>query len=105
MGNVNGKANNTRSEEERCYSYPYSRGSADVRFQGASFRNQPERINRALSTESRFSNSRTAASGGILLQLIEEAQNQITVRESEVSQLRNHIQKLQILLGQLEQSE
>lgn len=106
-GNIDGENQNSCSwtEKERCHSYSYSRRSRKIRLEGESFRNQSKRVDRAHGTQPCFTNSRTATTGGILLQLIEEAQNQIAVRESEVLQLHIHVQKLRTLLDQLEQSE
>ena len=106
-GNIDGENQNcyTRTKEEGCYSYSDSRRNTEVRFESQSFRDKSKRVDRAYGTQPCFSDTRTANAGGNVLQLIEETQKQIALRQSELQHLEGYIQKLKLFLEQLEKIE
>lgn len=105
MGTIDGKTDNTRSEEEGCDRYTYSRRSRDARFQSAEFGNKQERIDRAYGTESNFLRPSTATTGGILSQLIDEFRDQVAVKKSEIEYLEAKIHQFQEILEESEQQK
>lgn len=105
MVNFNGKKSDTWSTQEGCYSNSYSGGSRDVGYQGEKFGNQQKRTDRAYSSQPCFYGSRKSASGGIVLQLIEETHRDLANHELEGIKLRDRLQKLELLFDQLEKTE
>lgn len=103
MGRINGKTDNTRSEEERLYSDSHSRGCRDAGLQGADSRDKPERINRTYGAESNFFRSGGTAAGGILSQLIDEYRDQVAAKKLELDRLEARINQFEALLEELQQ--
>lgn len=107
-GNIDAEDNDsrTRTEEKGFHNHAYARFYRGANREGEGARYQQERVNRADDSHPyAFLYPRTRTPGKILDQLIEKTHKQLAQRESEVSEIRTHLEELELLRGQLQQPE
>ena len=105
MVQTNGTKSNTRTEEEGCYSYAHAREHSSPGYQSKSPWHEPERIDRADSSNSFILCAGASNSGKIIDQLIDKASNQIQLRESEILEMQAYVEELKQIREQLGEIE
>ena len=105
MVQTNGTKSYTRAEEERRYSYADSREHTGTGHKSESTWDEPKRTYRADSSNSPILHARVSNSGKIIDQLIDKVCKQILLRESELSEMRVHVDELRQIREQLGEIE
>lgn len=106
MGNIDGSENNARSvwaEQERLHSFANAGRSGNIGLQSESTRNQPQRTDRAHSTDSLDVPIGKTYLGGTVSQLICDYRSQVASKQSLIQQTQDKIDYLQSRINQFEE--
>ena len=105
MVQTNGTKSYTRAEEERCYGYSDTRKHTSTGQKGESTWHEQKRTYRTDSSNPLILHARESNSGKIIDQLIDKICKQILLRESELSEMRIHVDELRQIREQLGEIE